>query len=78
MTPDPLLNEAGQVLNRRCLPTRWARVYSLGMVDFTREEVEDIVDKLEKAGLGGGNLCHAGQRGKYVDWCIFTPEFFSV
>ena len=36
--------------------TIWERVYSKGMADFTREAVEDIAHKLEKADLTYTNL----------------------
>ena len=32
----------------RRLPTRWERVYSVGMADFTREEVIDTISSARK------------------------------
>ena len=45
-----------------CL-TRWERVYSVGMADFTREEVVDIAHKLEGADLRELDLRNTSLQG---------------
>ena len=48
-----------EVVNRQYLPTRWGRVYSVGMADFTREELEAKVaagESLEGADLREATL----------------------
>tara|TARA_B100001964_G_scaffold21050_1_gene21325 strand:- start:4310 stop:4696 length:387 start_codon:yes stop_codon:yes gene_type:complete len=58
MSPDKTI--AGKDIGERL--TRWGLVYSVGMVEFTREEVEDIVAKLQRANLRGADLRDANLR----------------
>ena len=41
------------------MPTRWGRVYSVGMAELTRDDVEEIASGLENADLSRANLSRA-------------------